>query len=206
VIARVLRYSFVPALLFFVAADAFGQADINGRVLDAQDKPVAGLEVLLHAVNETTGSDVDKATTAEDGTFKLSAPTTDESAVYFVAVTWEGQLFMGDLLRPPFPSDQEYVVRVGVNPVDLSGVTDAPPVSPEEQKQERSAGAVVIVAAGAVIATLLGYGLHRRPASQRRWLVELARIEDDIAADPDSSVLQKRRAELRARLKAPKSG
>jgi len=204
--SRLLRYSFVPALIFLVTSHAFGQSDINGRVIDPQDKPVAGLEVLLHAVNETTGSDVDKATTADDGTFKLTAPTTDETAVYFVAVTWEGQLFMGDLLRPPFPSDQEYVVRVGVNPVDLSGIAEAPPVSAEEQKRERGAGAVVIVAAGAVIAALLGYGLHRRPASQRRWLVELARIEDDIAAEPDSSVLQKRRAELRARLKAPKSG
>src|SRR5687767_7684206 len=204
--SRLFRYSFAPALIFLVTSHAFGQSDINGRVIDAQDKPVAGLEVLLHAVNETTGSDVDKATTADDGTFKLTAPTTDETAVYFVAVTWEGQLFMGDLLRPPFPSDQEYVVRVGVNPVDLSGIAEAPPVSAEEQKRERSAGAVVILAAGAVIAALLGYGLHRRPASQRRWLVELARIEDDIAADPDSSALQKRRAELRARLKAPKSG
>jgi hypothetical protein len=202
---RLLRYSLVPALILVVASDALGQSDINGRVLDAQEKPVAGLEVILHAVSETSGSDVDKDTTAEDGTFRLSAPSADESAVYFVAVTWEGQLYMGDLLRPPFPTNQEYLVRVGVNPVDLSGVADAPPVSAEEQKKERSAGAVVIVAAGAVIAALLGYGLHRRPASQRRWLVELARIEDDIAADPDSSALQKRRAELRARLKAPKS-
>jgi hypothetical protein len=62
------------------------------------------------------------------------------------------------------------------------------------------------VAAGAIIAALLGYGLRRRPATQRRWLVELARIEDDLTTDPDSSALQKRRAELRARLKAPKSG
>ena len=205
-IPRLRRYSFVPVLILVAASDALGQSDINGRVVDPQEKPVAGLEVLLHAVTESSGSDVDKDTTAEDGTFRLSAPSADANAVYFVAVTWQGQLFMGDLLRPPFPTDQEYLVRVGVNPVDLSGVADAPPVSPEEQKKERSAGAVVILAAGAVIAALLGYGLHRRPASQRRWLVELARIEDDIAADPDSSALQKRRAELRARLKAPKSG
>lgn len=198
--------SLVPAFILVLVSAAFGQSDIDGRVLDPEEKPIAGLEVILHAVDETTGTDVDKDTTAEDGTFKLSAAQGNPNAVYFVAVVWNGQLYMGDLLRTPFPTGQEYVVRVGVNPVDFGGAADAPVVTPEEQQKERSAGAVVIVAAGAVIALLLGYGLKRRPASQRRWLVELARLEDDLVADPQSSALQKRRAELRARLKAPKSG
>lgn len=193
------------AFLGVATSAAFGQSEINGRVLDPQQKPVAGLEVLLHAVNESTGMDVDKDTTAADGTFRLVARATDANAVYFVAVVWNGQLYMGDLLRPPFPLAQEYVVRVGVNPVDMSEEAAGTQVSPEEQRQNRSRGAVVIVAAGAVIAGLLGFGLRRRPPPQRRWLVELARLEEDLTADPDSSDLLRRRKELRERLKAPQS-
>ena len=206
-ILRTSRHlAFAFALILFSALSAHAQSDINGRVVDPQDKPVAGLKVLLHAVNEKSGTDVDKATTAEDGTFKLSAGSTDETAIYFVAVTWNGELYMGDLMRPPFPQNQEYIVRVGVNPVEVPEEFAQPEISAEEKQSNNNKGAVVIVAAGAIIAGLLGLGLKRRAPAQRRWLVELARIEDDIAAEPDSSALQKRRGELRARLKAPKSG
>ena len=203
---QILALVFAIALVGSSASVARAQSDINGRVVDPQDKPVAGLQVLLHAVNETAGTDVDKATTAEDGTFKLSAGSTDETAIYFVAVQWNGELYMGELMRPPFPQNQEYIVRVGVNPVQVPEEFAQPEISAEEKQSNDTKGAVVIVAAGAVIAGLLGLGLKRRAPAERRWLVELARIEDDIVADPDSSALQKRRNELRTRLKAPKSG
>jgi hypothetical protein len=206
VISHLFRWSLTPLVLLVFASAAFGQSEINGRVVDPDDKPVAGLDVILHAVTETAGTDVDKATTAADGTFTLSAKSSDPNAIYFVAVTWKGELYIGELMRQPFPANQEYLVRVGVNPVDIPQPEVAPELSAEEKKQNRSRGAVVIVAAGLIIAGLLGFGLKRRPAAQRRWLVELARIEDDIATDPDSTTLQKRRTELRERLKAPKRG
>ena len=204
--ARAYRVFFSFVLVLASASAAFGQSVINGRVVDPQNNPVPDLQVLLHAVNESRGMDVDTDTTAADGTFSVSAGVTAEDAVYFVAVMWNGQLYMGDLLRAPFPLEQEYVVRVGVNPVDVSAEAAETQITPEEAEQNRSRGAIVIVVAGAVIAGLLGYGLRRRPAAQRRWLVELARLEDDLSTTPDSPDLQKRRAELRARLKAPKSG
>lgn len=186
-----------------LASTAAAQTEITGRVLDPQDQPVAGIEVILHAVTEATGSDVDKDSTRATGEFTLNAGSTNPNAVYFVAVVYNGELYIGDLLRPPFPLDQEYVVRVGVNPVDISAEQGGIAPSPAEAQRDRSRGIVVVVAALLVIAALIALALSRRPPARRRWLVELARIEDDLASDADErGVLRRRRDELRARLKA----
>ena len=181
----------------------FAQTTISGRVLDAQGKPVAGIQVLLHAITESAGSQIDTDTSRVDGGFDLHAGTVDAKAVYFVAVTHNGELFMGDLLRPPFPAGQEYIVRVGVNPVDFSGATAAPEPTVRPAGNTR-AGAAVILIAALVIGGVFFVGLRRRPPEQRRLLVELARLEEDLGTASANGVLQKRRQELRERLMATK--
>jgi hypothetical protein len=187
-------------LLF--AGGASAQTRISGRVLDADGNPVPGLEVLLHAITETTGTEIDKDTSRTDGAFEVTAAGVNADAVYFVAVVYNGQLFMGDLLRPPFPLDQEYVVRVGVNPIDLSAEAAGTAVTPQQAESERTAGIIVVIVAAGVIVSILFFVLRRRPPAQRRWLVELARLEEELAAQADAGeALAARRAELRARLK-----
>lgn len=184
------------------AGAATAQTSINGRVLDATGNPVPGLEVLLHAITESTGAEIDKDTSRTDGAFVVTAAAVDANAVYFVAVVYNGQLFMGDLLRPPFPLDQEYVVRVGVNPIDLSAEAAATATTPRQTESDRTAGVVVVIVAAAVIAGILYVVLRRRPPAQRRWLVELARIEEELAAHPDAGeAVEARRMELRDLLK-----
>ena len=203
---RAWAFAFCLILLCGIST-ANAQQKIGGRVVDPQDKPVANLEVMLHAVTEEMGGDVDTDTTDADGAFELSAAVVDPTAVYFVAAVYNGQLFMGELMRAPFPAAQPYLVRVGVNPVEIAPPPEAPVVTPEEQQRDRTAGIAVILATLAIIAALASIVLGRRAPAQRRWLVELARLEDELATNtnPDAA-LQKRRTELRDRLKAPRSG
>jgi hypothetical protein len=190
------------------SAPLHAQSTISGRVVDPGNKPVSNVEVLLHAITESAGSQVDKDTSRADGRFDLRVTSVDPKSIYFVAVTYNGQLYMGDMLRPPFPSGQEYIVQVGVNPVDFGASAATPPATvPLQQTDDRVAGAVVIALAIAVIAALMIVVLRRRPPEHRRLLVELARIENDIAAASAAEpALEKRRSELRDRLRGSNTG
>ena len=195
------------AAVLVTATALSAQTKIPGKVIDPEGKPVSGIEVLLHGVGEKSGSQIDKDTTKSDGSFQVNVNTPDPNLVYFVAVVWNGQLFVGDMMRPPFPSNQEYIVQVGVNPVDLgqSQQNAAPPPSPQEQQKDRSNGIIVVIVAVVVI-SLAGFLLwRRRPPAHRRVLVQLARLEDEIESHPDDARLQKRRAELRTRLRSAKT-
>ncbi|MGQ0812922.1 MAG: carboxypeptidase-like regulatory domain-containing protein [Gemmatimonadota bacterium] len=190
-----------------LAPPVHAQSHITGRVLDAQQNPVANVEVLLHAVTETSGTNVDTDTTDANGAFRVDADAVISNAVYFVAVVYDGELYMGDLMRAPFPARQEYIVRVGVNPVNLPTAATARELAAPPSGKERAAGLVVIVSAIVMIAALLVIGFRRRPPVRRRWLVELARLEDELDSGTDArDALARRRHELRERLKAPRSG
>lgn len=192
----------VLASMLLFAGAAAAQTRISGRVLDAEGNPVPGIEVLLHAITAATGIEVDKDTSRTDGAFEVTAASVDSDAVYFVTVVYNGQLFMGELLRPPFPVDQEYIVRAGVNPVDLTPEAAGTAVTPQQAESDRTAGVIVVIGAVGLIGGILLFVLRRRPPAQRRWLVELARLEEELATHPDAGeALVARRAELRDRLK-----
>lgn len=171
------------SLIVLLAGQLGAQNTINGRVLDETQSPVAGVEVLLHRVTTASGGPVAADTSDPAGAFQLTAPPdADSAALYFVAVQADGELFMGELQRLPFPTDLEYIVEAGNQPVRF----DPPPLAPEE----RRAGLFVIVAGVLIVAAVLTYVIRRRPPAYRRMLVELATTDNE-----------KRRAELIARLK-----
>jgi hypothetical protein len=191
---------FASSFLLF-ASSAKAQTRLAGRVIDPSGKPVANLEVSLHGVDNENGTEFDHDTTDADGRFTMEAKE-DPKLVYFVAVVWEKQLYVGEMLRTPFPPNQDYIVQVGIDPVNLSPEAENPTVTPEEKKQERSAGLAVILASLALIALIAYVVMTRRPPARRRMLLELARIEDEIAKGENDERLQKRRSELRTRLRA----
>lgn len=192
------------ALLLFSTSAFAQQSRITGRVLDKDGMPVRDVEVILHAITEQKGTELDRDTSNADGSFQVDSGSLDPDAVYFVAVVWRNELYMGRLMRPPFRRDQEYVVRLGVDPVNLDPEAALPAVRAEPAGNDRKAGAAVIIIAGFVIGGLIYFWKTSRPLARRRWLVELARLEDELTADPDPrGVLTRRKEELRKRLKAP---
>lgn len=197
-----MKSTLFALLLALLSAPLSAQTVIPGRVLDAQEKPVANVEVLLHALTDSNGEQISKDTSSADGSFELRTQRVSPNALYFVTVVYNGELFMGEMMRPPFPRDQEYIVRVGVNPVDLSGggAGNMQDITPAVAEEDRTAGLVVIVVAAVAIASVAFFAFRRRPAAYRRWLVELARLEDDLVSNPHDGALLRRREELRNRL------
>jgi hypothetical protein len=152
-------------------APAAAQAAVlSGRALDGDDRPVQGLEVMLHRVTADGGATIARDTTEADGRFALSADGAAGDPVYFVAARHEGQLQIGPMLRAPFP-ESGYVLRIGAGPAGPAA------------RDPRKAGIVVGILAvlGLAVAWLV------RPPRRRRLLLRLAEIEEARAAGGDPS-------------------
>jgi hypothetical protein len=171
------------------AGDAPAQNTIRGRVHDEQGAPVPNIQVLLHRVTVAGGGTVDADTSKTDGTFTLVAPPeTDSAAIFFVAVREGGELFMGEMMRLPFPDSLEYSIEAGDDPVRLPE-----PVPP----QDRRAGLFVILGGVVLVAGVLLFAFRRRIPEHRRLLVELANLDDN----DHSPAAERRRKHLYERLK-----
>ena len=171
-------------------SEVVAQNTINGRVVDENNAPVPNIEVLLHRVTKAGGGSVDTDTSDATGAFTLVAPPeTDSTALFFVAVSENGELFMGEMQRLPFPTGMEYIVEAGDDPIQLT--------RPEIQPAERRAGLFVIIGCIILVTGVIVFAMRRRPPLERRLLVALANLDDH---DPSPAV-QRRRKELYARLK-----
>jgi hypothetical protein len=165
-------------------APAAGQESVlAGRALDAGERPVAGLEVMLHRVTPAGGATIARDTTAADGGFTLRAEASDDDPVYFVAARFEGQIQIGPMLRMPFP-ESGYVLRVGA------------PSGPPAPAAGRAAWIVGVLA---VLGMAIVFGV--RPPSRRRLLLQLARLEEARAAGIDDGARARQRARIRTRLR-----
>ncbi|MGH7130233.1 MAG: hypothetical protein ACREIV_16810 [Planctomycetaceae bacterium] len=155
---------------------------MEGVVLDASGEAIAGLDVVLHRVTAEGGVVVAESRTGDDGRFIMQLADSAGAGVFFVAVRYEGQLHIGPMIRPPFPAGSEYVVRVGVDPMESAAATGV-----QEPRQEDS------TVGPALVIGLLGGGVAaavvlaaRRPSARRRLLIRLARKEERAAASGPS--------------------
>jgi hypothetical protein len=189
---RTSRFHVFTFLCFLVvfASEAAAQNTVRGRVLDEAGGPVPNIQVLLHRVTTAAGgSTVDADTSDATGAFTLVAPAeSDSAALFFVAVREAGELFMGEVMRLPFPDTLEYIIEAG----------DEPARAPEPiPPQDRRAGIFVIVAGVVIVGGVLFFVLRRRVPKHRRLLVELAQLDDKDT----SAATQRRRHHLYTRLK-----
>jgi hypothetical protein len=179
----------------FSAAASAQDLVLAGQVIGPDGQPVPGQAVLLHRVTDQGGELLTQSTTGDDGRFTLrvtsSAPA---SGVFFVATRFRGQIYIGPLIRPPFPEGQEYVVQVGVAGVgDIEGLTAATR-SPQPPQPTRGLfpWALLAAALGAgVWLTVEGSG----PSRRRRALIRIAQLDERCAgaADPPATYLRTRR-------------
>jgi hypothetical protein len=169
-----MNHGFSSCLLFALAttllsSELHGQNTIRGRVHDEKGAPVPNIQVLLHRVTVEGGGTVHADTSQADGTFTLVAPPeTDSAAIFFVAVRDAGELFMGEMMRLPFPDSLEYSIEAGDDPVRMPE-----PVPP----QDRRAGLFVIIGGVLLVTAVLLFAFRRRVPEHRRLLVELANLD-----------------------------
>jgi hypothetical protein len=183
------------------AAPAFAQsATLQGRAVDADGRPVANLEVLMHRVAGGSGANVARDTTDDAGAFTLTAPTTpDDSAVYFAATRYRDELFVGAFVRLPFASDPEYRLEVGGQPFSLAGpATPTGPIATSPVSPRRRWLAAVPLLGLAMFAAAAGLRAARPPA-HRRLLLRLAVLDEDQSGEDDGRERERIMEQLLAR-------
>ena len=192
--------------LAVLAGPVAGQETLRGRVADASDGPIPGAVVLLHAITDDSGRELDRDTAAADGSFELSY-TFEEGPLYFVATRIGGEIFMAEPFREP--ESGEIVLRAGpgVEPLQMGGLRDAAatgdPAAAPVREDDGGAIWVAIIAAAilAVVAWLVGRSRRRAPRA-RELLLEIARLDEARAAAAGNAddAHGARREHLRARL------
>lgn len=180
--ARIRHWLLAGALsLLFVQAGASAREWVlPGRVIDARGEPVSGLEVLLHRVTDQGGARLSQAITDEVGRFtlRLEAPA-DAGGVFFVATRYEGRLYVGPMLRPPFPDEPEHIVQVGVAGTDVDALMRRVPAAADGARSPGPGGgfSAALLAVAMAIGVLLAVRGHG-PSRRRRELIRLAELED----------------------------
>lgn len=189
---------------------------ITGRAVDAAGSPLPNVPIALHRVGGGSGATVATGVTDADGRFRFSVEAPD-SAVYFVAMRHDDQMYIGPPARAGAERVSDYVVRadegseVGAITSALSGGGARPgaPASRTDQPgSEGGAGAAAIalvtVLALAVAAVFVTTAPDYRRRQRRGLLIELARIENRLAeadrAEADRADDRRRRESLRERL------
>ncbi len=197
--------------LLVAAASVQAQAPLEGQVL-GPDGPLPDVPVALHRVTPEGGANIDEATSDADGRFSFTIEFAGDSAVYFAALRFGGELYVGPPIRgavPPAP----YVIRVG----EGAGVMQSRPMARPQAGRGSAAPAgsqgngtvlVVFLLIGAGVVAGVGYAVWQTlgtgPSRRRRLLVELAGVEESLDSDPLSDAerteLEHHRASLRHRL------
>src|SRR5690606_22744759 len=201
--------AFVAACLVLAAAFASArpvrgqEIGFQGRVIDPSGAPVAGIVVALHSVEGRDGALIAEATSGEDGTFSFNLTGVADSAVFFAATRYQGELYVGAPFKLPGPPGAEYAIVVGADPAQIAGSLGA------SRPGMRAGGGQVAVlpfiallgAGGAVI--LLGLQAFERLRAgsdpQREVLLEIALLDERFAGQEASLEAAAREAYLRRR-------
>ena len=190
--------------LLLCAAPVAAQETVRGRVADASDNAIPGAVVLLHAVAEDSGRELDRDTADANGSFELSYAF-EEGPLYFVATRVDGEIFMAEPFREP-PSD-EIVLRAGagVEPLQMGGLAAdpaAPTATAPTRESEHNGWWVAAIGAAIVGAVVwITHRSRRRAPRARELMIEIARLDEASAGAPGGAEANRaRRDELRARL------
>lgn len=185
---------FAAGLAFtLVAAVQLAAQDVTvaGRVIDAAGDAVAGQTVVLHRVTPEGGALLAQDTTDTQGMFALAAAdATRDDGVFFVAARYEGELYIGPLLRPPLPEPGAYVLQVGVPGSALSNVGGTLPAAVPPGSATGSSRRWLLILPP--LLGLLGLGVWALvraagPPARRRLLIRVADLDNEweTAPDPD---------------------
>ena len=179
---------------------------LRGRVSDAADRPVAGAVILLHAVTEDSGRELDRDTSDANGAFELSYRF-EAGPLYFVATRLDGEIFMAEPFREPPAGDIDLRAGAGIEPLRMGDAVPGPTASPALSSAEREPthGGWWVAAIGAAIVAAVFWIVQRsrrRAPRARELMLEIARLDEarGMAGDAGDATYRARREELRARL------
>ncbi|HUG39139.1 MAG TPA: carboxypeptidase-like regulatory domain-containing protein [Longimicrobiales bacterium] len=213
---RPRRAPFLLGLLStLLLADPVRAQEIAGTAVDSAGRPLPDVPVALHRVGGGSGASVAAATTDAEGRFRFTIEAVD-SAVYFVAMRHGNALYIGPPVRGGVERVTDYVLRAapGTEAGAVASALGGGPLPPGAASPGVGApgvagdGAVwfVVILALAVATVFVTTAPRYRRRRRRELVLELARIENRLAAagpGADTAADQRRRAALRERLTHP---
>ena len=153
------------------------QQTLRGRVLDANDRPVAGALVVLHGLTDRGGAEFARDQADASGDFTLLVPEAD-GTTFFAATRIDGDLFVGPVFQQEAPDP--YVLRAGagVRPFPLPDRAQVPSTRETARASSHGGWWVALLAALLLgVVALLALRGRYRPSHARELMVEIARLD-----------------------------
>jgi hypothetical protein len=206
----------IVALLALLAPAGAGAQEVRGVAVGPEGEPLPDMVVALHRIGDAgAGASVASVTTDEDGRFRFEVATAD-SALYFAAMRYGERMYIG----PPAMAGVERVTgyvlaadpsaEAGAVAAALSAPPRAASGAAAQSSRQGAAGQgseaalwlAALLALGAAAIFITSAPRYRRRRT-RETLVELATLENQLAAGPDPEDrgdMVRRRDQLRERL------
>lgn len=201
---NLLRASVAAALLAWCAGGAAATVQdsaLRGRVLGADGRPLAGIEVALHrVVAGSGGATVARDTTDADGLFSLALPDAGGDAILFAATRVNGRLYVGEFFRETDAPPQYDIIAAGPGvelPAAGPGMSRPGMAPPPPPRWPLATGVVLLLAGG--LAFFVRSARRPVPAARRRLLLEIASLDEEHAAYADGGSAEERQRYLRRR-------
>ncbi|HEX6134824.1 MAG TPA: carboxypeptidase-like regulatory domain-containing protein [Longimicrobiales bacterium] len=187
-----MTVSWLPLLLALatqVPAGAPAQDDgaVRGQIFDAGNAPLAGQRVVLHRVRNAEGATVAETVTGDAGEFEMRLPADpDTSAIYFVATSFDGELYIGAPFRAGADVPPQ-IVQVGVPGTSASallggGMTQPGAVAVPPTSRSWLLFAIPLLGIAAVVIYML-VPRGRMPA-ERALLIRVAELDERMQHAP----------------------
>lgn len=219
----------LAAPLWLVMAGAFlllpvpGAAqEVAGTAVGPHGEPLADVVVALHRIGDMGGANVASVTTDADGRFRFQVDVPD-SATYFAAMRYNDRMYIGPPAMAGVERITDYLLVVdpaaeaGAVAGALSGQMGGQGQAPGGQRPGGVTGGagggttdMALLMVGLLALTAAALFMFTAPRHRRRRtrdaLVELATVENELAASPEDDERQRllgRRHQLRRQLAPP---
>ena len=192
----------VCTLLVGVATThVLAQQTIAGRVVDLEGRPVAGLTVVLHGVTQDGGAPIAETVSDDSGGFTITALQAPRDVrLLFMAARWNGQVYLGPALQPG-TAISNYVLQVGGTSAEEMLAAQGAPI--EDAGARPGYAALLVFLPLAAVVVVLVRSLRGTPGQARRAMLrDLARIEAELASNPEDATRRAERDALRTNLLA----
>jgi hypothetical protein len=184
-----LRTLLLLAALPALVAAQQDSVEVRGRVLGPSREAVPDQRILLHRVGAGEAANVAETRTGADGEFVLrAAAERDTSVIFFAALMYDGELYMGPMFRAggEVPGDQ--VIQVGIPGTSATALLEGggqgsviPMGRPATNRNWLLLAIPLLGVAAVAVYALIPRG---RIAADRALLISIAEIDERLMTAP----------------------
>jgi hypothetical protein len=184
-----LRMLILLATLPSMLAAQQDSVEVRGRVIGPDSEAVSDQRILLHRVGAGEAANVAETRTGAGGEFVLRAVAEqDTSVIFFAALMYEGELYMGPMFRAGGEVPGEQVIQVGIPGTSatamLEGSGQAGAIPMGRPATNRNWLLLAIPLLGVAAVAVYALVPRSRIAADRALLISIAEIDERLMTAP----------------------